>query len=342
MQTTEETEQSALPEVGGRAAAGRQRAANTWGYINRYREASILVVGVLLVIYFAIANSEFISTDNIRTISQYAAAPAILASGEVMLLICGEIDLSVGNVYALAPFIMYSAYTHHWPLALSLVAGILVGVAAGLVNGLITVYLKVPSFITTLGMLFLLSGITLTISNGFPDVTPWTGTFQAVFGHADYSEIIWAIIIVAAMQIMLSYTRWGLHTIATGGNILGASEAGINVNVIKVGNFVLSGTLAALVGILEAIRIGSIDPNAGGTAIMFSAVVAAVIGGTSLVGGSGTIVGAFIGALVLAVLQDGFTLLGISAYTFDMILGIAILGAMILNIRLQLLRFSSR
>jgi simple sugar transport system permease protein len=191
-------------------------------------------------------------------------------------------------------------------------------------------------------MLFLLSGITLTISNGFPDTTPWTGTFQSVMGHADYAEIIWAIIIVAAVQILLSWTRWGLHTVATGGNLLGASEAGINVDIIKVGNFILSGTLAALTGILEGIRIGSIDPNAGGTAIMFSAVVAAVIGGTSLVGGSGTIIGAFIGAFVLAVLQDGFTLLGISAYTFDMILGGAILLAMIVNIRLQLLRFSSR
>lgn len=341
-----ETEQASLQsdpvESVSRVAAGRQRATRTFEYIYRFREASILVVGIALVVYFAASNAQFISSDNIRTISQYGAAPAILAAGEVMLLICGEIDLSVGNIYALAPFVMYIAWQHHITLALAVVLGLLVGVVAGIANGLITVLLKVPSFITTLGMLFLLNGITLTISNGFPDTTPWTGNFQSVMGHADYAELVWALLIVLAAQILLSRTRWGLHTVATGGNILGASEAGINVGLIKVGNFVLSGTLAALTGILEAIRVGSIDPNAGGTTIMFAAVVAAVIGGTSLVGGSGTVIGALIGAMVLAVLQDGFTLQGISAYTYDMILGAAILLAMIVNIRLQLIRFSGR
>lgn len=309
----------------------------------RFREASIFVVGVALVIYFGLENSAFVSTDNIRTISQYAAAPAIIAAGEVMLLICGEIDLSVGFIYTLAPIVMYSVYTdHHVPLLLAVATGIMVGAAAGAVNGLVTVLLKVPSFITTLGMSFLLDGIALTISNGFPQTTPGGSTFSYIFGNADYSEIVWAIAIVVTMQIVLSLTPWGLHTIATGGNILGAKEVGIGVGAIKVGNFIVVGMLAALVGILESVRITSVDPSAGGNPIMFAAVVAAVIGGTSLVGGSGTIVGAFIGAIVLAILQDGLTLIGISAFTYNIILGAAILIAMIVNIRLQLLRTGSR
>ena len=309
----------------------------------RYREASIFAVGILLAIYFGVVNSAFVSTDNIRTIAQFAAAPAIIAGGEVMLLICGEIDLSVGNTYALAPFIVYFSYTdHHVPLVLGVVLGLLVGAAVGLVNGLITVLLRVPSFISTLGMLFLLNGITLTISNDFPVLTPGSGSFSFILGHADYSEIIWAVGIIIVMQILLSLTPWGLHTVATGGNILGAREVGINVNAIKIGNFVLVGVLAAFAGILEAVRITSTDPSAGGTIIMFSAVVAAVIGGTSLVGGSGTIVGAFIGAAVVAMLNDGLTLQGISANTYFIILGAAILVAMIVNIRLQSLRRVSR
>jgi simple sugar transport system permease protein len=141
---------------------------------------------------------------------------------------------------------------------------------------------------------------------------------------------------------MLSFTPWGLHTISTGGNILGSREVGINVSAIKVGNFMIAGTFAAFAGIIEAIRITSTDPSAGGTPIMFDAVVAAVIGGTALTGGSGTIVGAFIGALVLAILNDGLTLQGISANTYFIILGAAIIVAMIVNTRLQLFRRGAR
>ena len=133
---------------------------------------------------------------------------------------------------------------------------------------------------------------------------------------------------------MLRQTRWGLHTIAVGDNLIGAAEAGIDVARIKIGNFILTSVLAGFTGILEAFRIGSTDPLAGGTAIMFLAVAAGVIGGTPLAGGSGTIIGGLVGAVVLGVLRDGFTLQGINAFTFDMIIGAAILIAMVANIHL--------
>ncbi|HXM58102.1 MAG TPA: ABC transporter permease, partial [Candidatus Dormibacteraeota bacterium] len=145
----------------------------------------------------------------------------------------------------------------------------------------------------------------------------------------------WAVAVILLMQIVLSYTRWGLYTFAVGGNIVGASEAGVNVRLLKISNFMLCSTLGGLAGILESFRITSIDPQAGGTTIMFQAIAAAVIGGTALAGGSGTIVGGLLGAIVLSVLLDGFTLVGINADTFDMILGIAILVAMVLNQFLQ-------
>lgn len=372
----------------GKAKGRRAFWSNLAGIFLRRREASIIVVAIVLVIYFQASNQNFLTQANIRTISQFAAATAIIAAGEVMLLICGEIDLSVGNVFALAPFIMFFTNQTGLPLWVGIVSGVLVGAVViyitnqtglplwlgiilallvgavvmyfinqgdlplwlgiifallisagiGLFNGLITVLLKVPSFITTLGTLFLLNGLTLTISNGFPVLTPQEGTFNQVFGNSPYSEIIWAIAIAIGMQIILSFTRWGLHTVATGGNLLGANESGVNVNRIKIGNFMVASVLGGFAGILEAFRITSIDPNTGGSGIMFMAVAGAVIGGTSLMGGLGTIAGAFLGVLVLSILQDGFTLLGISAFTFDIILGGAILIAMILNVRLQLLR----
>ena len=129
-----------------------------------------------------------------------------------------------------------------------------------------------------------------------------------------------------------------MHTIATGGNLIGAKEVGIKTGVVKIGNFVLCSLLGGLAGILDAFRIGSIDPLAGGTEIMFMAIASAVIGGTLLTGGSGTIIGAFLGAIVLGILKDGFTLSGVSAYAFDMILGAAILLTMLINVRLSRLR----
>ena len=126
--------------------------------------------------------------------------------------------------------------------------------------------------------------------------------------------------------------------IATGGNPIGAAEVGIGVRWIKIGNFVLCSVLGGFAGLLDAFRIGSIDPLAGGTQIMFMAIASAVIGGTLLTGGAGTIIGALVGAAVLGVLKDGFTLLGVSAYTFDMILGAAILVTMAINVRLSIWR----
>jgi simple sugar transport system permease protein len=326
----------------GKAKERRGFWSNLAGILLRRREASIIIVAIILVVYFQASNQAFFSQANIRTISQFLAPTAIIAMGEVMLLICGEIDLSVGSVYALAPFIMYFTNQAGLPIWVGIIFGLLVSASVGLFNGLITVLLKVPSFITTLGTLFMLMGITLTISNGFPVLTPQVGVLNQVFGNSPYSEIIWAIAIAIIMQIVLSYTRWGLHTVATGGNLLGASESGINVRRVKIGNFMLCSLFGGLVGILESFRITSIDPLAGGTTIMFTAVAGAVIGGTSLMGGLGTIVGAFLGVLVLSLLNDGFTLLGVSAFTYFIILGAAILIAMILNVRLQLLREAGR
>jgi simple sugar transport system permease protein len=154
-------------------------------------------------------------------------------------------------------------------------------------------------------------------------------------GHNQVAELLWALAVIAIVQIGLSYTRWGLYTISVGGNQLGASEAGVDVNRVKVANFMICSVLGGLAGILLAFRVTSIDPTAGGYDIMFRAVSAAVIGGTALAGGSGTVTGGLIGALVLAILVDGFTLQGIEAKTFDIILGAAVLVAMILNVTLQ-------
>jgi simple sugar transport system permease protein len=150
------------------------------------------------------------------------------------------------------------------------------------------------------------------------------------------------VIIVAIFHVVLTRTRWGLYTISTGGNALGAREAGINVGRIKYGNFMITGLLGAFVGIQVAFYTNTIDPLAGGYTPMFYAVTAAVIGGTAMLGGSGTILGAFIGAIVLATLLDGFDVQGINANSVQIVFGAAILIAMVGNVQLARIRERGR
>ena len=267
----------------------------------------------------------------------------VIASALCLLLICGEIDLSVGQSFAFAPIVMYLAYDKLFlVLPLAVIVGLLAVATVGLINGLITVYLGVSSLITTLGMFFLLAGLNVTLTGGFPATTPESSSVTQALGESAWSGTVWALLIIALLQLVLSRTRWGLHTYATGGNPLGSREAGVSIARIKIGNFMLSGVLGGFVGIIESFRIQSIDPLLGGPDIVLLCIASAVIGGTALLGGVGTVTGAFLGALVLTVLRNGFTLQGIGAYTFNIILGAAILVAMILNVYVARLRGAGR
>lgn len=313
------------------------------GGLVRLREVSILIVLVGLAIYFQTANGAFLSQQNILSLAQFAVPYVVIASALCLLLICGEIDLSVGQSFAFAPIVMYLAYDKLFlELPLAVLVGLLGVALVGLVNGVITVYLGVSSLITTLGMFFLLAGLNVTLTGGFPATTPDTNLITQALGEYAWSGAIWALIVVAVLQLVLSRTRWGLHTYATGGNPLGSREAGVSIARIKIGNFILCAVLGGLVGIIESFRINSIDPLAGGPDIVLLCIASAVIGGTALLGGVGTVTGAFLGALVLTILRNGFTLQGISAYTFNIILGIAILVAMILNVYVARLRGTGR
>ena len=306
--------------VAGSQAGRRERARGLgWraleAFANR-REASILVVAIGLIIYFSLRSSAFYSSPTIKNIAEYVAPIALIASGEVMLLICGEIDLSVGRVFALSPIIMYLTSAPSpdglgLPIWLGVIFGLLAAAAVGLTNGLITTYLGVPSFITTLGMLFFLNGVNLRALHGFQVETPGGHTFTKIFGGYPLwfnSEFWWALLVVVVLQVVLVRTRWGVHTVATGGNAIGARESGVNVRQIKIGNFVLCSILGGFAGIMDSTRITSILPLQGGTDIMFLGVAAAVIGGTSLFGGRGKPRDAIIGAFVIATIPNGIGL----------------------------------
>ncbi len=328
-----------------------QRASLGWrvaGTLLRRREASIFVVAVALTVYFWAKNPVFVEGDNAKNITETMAPIALVAAGEVMLLICGEIDLSVGRVYALAPAIVWilcDSEKYNLPIWLGFSAALVFSASVGLVNGVITTYLRVPSFITTLGMLFFLNGVTLHLMEGSQQFMPGGETFQNIFGSQPEhyklflnSEFFWALGLILIVQAILTWTRWGLWTFATGGNAVAAAENGVNVRWIKIGNFMLANVLAGFAGILDSTRVTTIVPLQGGPDLMFLAVAGAVIGGTSLFGGVGSVIGGFIGVAVLIILRTGLNILGVSAFTFDLIIGLAILASMIANVQVARLR----
>jgi len=336
-------------EPAGQPSRGALRALRDVGaLLVRQREATVFIVDVLLIIYFgfisSVGRSAFFTHVNLVNLSQVAAQIIIISLGEVMLLICGEIDLSVGFIYQLSPFVMYFLITdYHVPALLAILIALLSGVVIGWVNGFLTVALGLPSFIATLGTGFVINGIVLTTSHAEQvDIPKSAVSYGHWIGQDAWAEITWAIILTIIFHILLTRTRWGLHTVATGGNQLGAREAGVSVARIKYGNFMLTGLLGALVGLQIAFQTSIIDPTAGGYQPMFYAIAAAVIGGTAVLGGSGTIIGAFLGGIMLAVLINGFSVIGISANPLPIVFGAAILIAMIANVQLTRLRERGR
>jgi len=312
------------------------------------REATVFVVVLLLIIYFgfisSVGRATFFTKIDLINVSQIAGPIIIIAIGEVFLLICGEIDLSVGFTYTLAPFLMhYLIDFYHVPGILAILLSLGMGLVVGWVNGFLTVTVGLPSFVATLGTGFALQGIMLITSHAEQSAIPgpvqgighWIGTFA-------WAEIGWAIFFAFIFHLVLRRTRWGLHTIAVGGNQLGAQEAGVNAARIKYGNFMLTATLGAFVGLQVAFQTSVIDPSSGGYQPMFYSVAAAVIGGTAMLGGSGTVIGALLGSIMLAVLTDGFNVIGVSANPLPLIFGLAILLAMTANVVFARLRERGR
>ena len=329
------------PRGGGRVWGGVRRGALLFA---EQREATVLVVVLLLVLYFWRTAPDFLTKDNVANITWTVAPLAVIAIGEVLLLVCGELDLSVGFVLGFSGYLMhYLIDFYHVPPVAAVVLCLGMGAAVGFANGFITVTLGVPSFITTLGTGYILFGVMLVTSHAYPATIPASAAGVGRWlGSWPWAEIIWTVVLVAVFQVVLSRTRWGLHTVAVGGNILGASEAGISIAKIMYGNFMVTGVLGALTGLMVTFQTNSIDPSNASYQPMFYAIAGAVIGGTALAGGSGTIIGAFLGTLMLAILQDGFNLIGISANPLPIIFGGAILVAMIANVQLARLRRAGR
>jgi simple sugar transport system permease protein len=310
------------------------------------REGSIVVVTIVTIVYFAATTSNFLTFSNFKSLLPYFCFLAIMAAGQVFVMTLGEIDLSVGALYLFTPFI-YWKFTGILPIVPSLILSLVVAGLIGAINGFFTAYVGMASFVATLGMLFSLDGLTLIISHSEQINMPGTSvvgvhTFAQVFGGGTYSELIWAIGIAVILQVVLAFSRWGIYTVATGGNRLGAAEAGINVRLVILRNFTLCAVTAGFAGLLEGVRTASISPDpSGSNQFLLYSIAAVIIGGTLMTGGEGTVIGAFLGAVFIGVLQDGLTVKGVSANYLYFYLGIAVIIAMVIYVLVRRVRVGS-
>jgi simple sugar transport system permease protein len=326
------------PSAGELKEARREAGLTPLRRVLIARETPIVLITILTAVVFIILSSRFLTSENLETgLLPAFAFVAILAAGEVFVMINGEIDLSIGGTFVFAPYCMYKFTQAGLPLVPALILCLVVLVAIGIINGFLISVVGLTSFVATLGMLFALEGLTLVISHA-TQITPAGTTilggsaFETIFGGGTWSEVLWAVGIVIVLQGVLSFTRWGIYTVSVGGNRLGAAEAGISAVRNMIQNYAVCALLAGFAGILEATRTTSASPDPSGpNENLLQAIAAAVIGGTLLVGGSGTVVGAFVGALFLGVLRDGLILRGVNANYEFLYLGVAIIIAMTIN-----------
>lgn len=295
-------------------------------------ESGALVALLVLVVILSVTATGFLSTKNFLNIGVQAAVFAILAFGQSFAIISAGIDLSVGSVAALSGMVTaYTATTSGLPGVVAFLLGLATGVACGLVSGALVAYGKLPPFIATLAMLSIARGLTLVISQGVPIATPdivtWLGS--DLFGWLPVPLLVMVVMGVIA-AVLLNYTYIGRSIYAIGGNEEAAKLSGIRVDRMQLIIYALVGLFAAVAGLLLAGRLASAQPTAA-AGFELQAIAAVVIGGASLSGGVGKASGALIGALILAVITNGLNLLQVSAFWQQVVIGIVIALAVLVD-----------
>ncbi len=321
----------------------------TWDYRRLLSDSAALGPFLTLVVLFVLFSAfipHFLSWRSVSGIVNAATPIGIVTIGVTLLMICGEFDLSVGSLVALGGYAFAALLMAGVPAPLAVLAALVLPTLFGLVNGLLLVWTGIPSFIVTLGtrsvyrgIVWLLSGGTLIQMLERPAVlTFFNGRFDLLNdllpkGANFRTSLIWLTLMVLLFQYLLTRTTFGNHIFAVGGNVQAAASQGVNVRRVKVLSFCLSGLLAGLTGILLFSQFRTVRVTTG-AGMELSAIAAAVVGGTALSGGVGSIWGALVGVLLISMLRTGVILMDlpfIPADNFEAVVGATIVGAAILN-----------
>jgi len=294
----------------------------------------IIYIGFVVVFAaFAITLGDdgFLSTNNLLNIVRQSAIIAIIAVGMTYVIACAQIDLSVGSTAGLASVVTAMAISSYGLVA-GIAAGLLVGLVVGCINGALVSMLNIPSFLVTLGMLGIAVGVAQWITDSAPQpiLDP---TYNLVFGGGNFGPVpgllVWMVIVVAVGAVGLAKTRFGRQVLATGGNRMAADFTGVNTRRVTFSVLVISSVLAALAGMLYAGRLES-GRFQWGSGDELSAIAAVILGGTSLFGGSGAVIGTFVGALLIGLINNGLVLAGLDTSQQQVVRGVIIILAVAL------------
>lgn len=315
-------------------------------------ELGPFVLLVLMLVVFTTINPTFLSLGNIGNALTFTVELGLIALAMTLLMTSGEFDLSVGSVFGFTPVVMWTLFnTGTMPLPAAFLVAILVAAFIGWVNGLFVTRLKIPSFLVTLGMLLVVRGTALWLTDGFPQRT-WDAGEQwlasvlvgeicmggegvgCTGGLRIYMSLIWFILLAVAFHYTLTSTRFGNWIQATGGNPLAARNRGVPTARVKAILFVLSAVMAGFAGVISSIRVSAANPNSG-TGYELEVIAMVVIGGTALAGGRGTIIGTVLGVLILRLMRNGIVLIGVPGLAYNIFIGAIILGMMALHAALE-------
>jgi fructose transport system permease protein len=306
--------------------------------LHRYPALSPGIVLVVAVIVFGVISPRFFFVNNLSLITQQVAVVGILAIAQTLVILTAGIDLSVGAIMVLASMVVaQTASQNHVPAVLSLLLGLLVGLGAGAVNGLLVTRLKLPPFIVTLGTLNIFIALTLLYSNSasvigqdIPAIITSTGATFPVFGVGVTYGVVVMLLLYVVMAFVLGRTAWGKHVYAVGDDKEAARLTGISVNRVLISVYVVAGAILAIGAWVQIGRADAASPNAG-TDLNLDSITAVVIGGTSLFGGRGTLWGSLLGALIVGVFRNGLALAGLDVLYQTLAVGVLIIVAVSLD-----------
>jgi ribose transport system permease protein len=311
--------QAATPRAAIQAILREPRA----GFLGRARRGGIIFPFLVLFIVLSITSGPFFTKANLLDILDQQASTLIIAAAGTLVLVAGGIDLSVGATYALASVVATKLALSVNPV-LAILAGVAVGLVVGLVNGVIATFFRINSLIATLAMSFVVAGLASLVTSGNL-IIAYTALGYSKLARTSFLTVntsTWAMLaIVIALGVVLSRTIAGRYMYAAGSNAEAARLAGVRVQLIKLTTFVISGGAAALGGIIDASRVLSAQASNGETALTFTVLAGIVVGGTSILGGEGAIWRTVIGTLFIALIGNGFVLLGLNPLYEQITLG---------------------
>lgn len=303
------------------------------GFAEIYRKYGTILIFIGIFVLASLLSETFLTAGNLTNVLRQVVVVSLLACGVTFIIILGHIDVSLGSVVALTGTVAASVMSMTQNILLAVLAGIAAGIVTGVINGFVITRFRIPSFIMTLAMTTVARGAVLLYTAGVPVTN--LGDFQ-VIGQGSIGPIPISVLILLAVLliswILLNRTKFGRHVYAVGGNLRAAVASGINTDKVIKRAFIFNGILAAIGGIVLMSRINSGQPAAG-VGYEFDAITAVVVGGTSLMGGTGTITGTIIGAMIIGVINNLLNLMNVSSYWQQIIKGLIIAVAVILDVK---------